>query len=76
MLCRCTDELPVPVLATYVGKTKKIERLRFSFTLAFAVLGRKPTKLDQPRLVLMEFQVELRKSFPSSAKNRSASSRC
>ena len=49
--------------ATYVGKTKKIERLRFSFILAFAIPGCKPAKFDQPCLVLMEFQAKLQKTF-------------
>ena len=57
-------EFPISVLTTYMGKTKEIKRLRFSFTLALAVLNCKPTKLDQPRFVLMQFQAKLRKSFP------------
>ena len=47
-----------------MGKTEKIERLWFSFTLAFTILSSKPAKLDQPSLVLMEFQVKLQKTFP------------
>ena len=57
-------ELPVFSLTTYMGKTEKIERLWFSFTLAFTILGSKPAELDQPCLVLMEFQVKLQKTFP------------
>jgi hypothetical protein len=49
--------------AAYVGKTKKIKRLRFSFTLAFAILGCKPAKFYQPRFVLMELQAKLQKTF-------------
>jgi hypothetical protein len=47
-----------------MGKTEKIERPWFSFTLAFTILGSKPAELDQPCLVLMEFQVKLQKTFP------------
>jgi len=55
-------EFPSMVLTAYMGKTKKIKRLRFSFTLALAVFDCKPSELDQPRLVLVKLQVKLRKS--------------
>jgi len=57
-------ELPVLSPAAYMRKTEKIECLWFSLALAFTILGRKPTKLDQPRFVLMQFQVKLQKPFP------------
>jgi hypothetical protein len=47
-----------------MGKTENIECPWFSFTLAFTILGSKPAELDQPCLVLMEFQAKLQKTFP------------
>lgn len=55
--------LPILGLTADVGKAKKIERLRLSFTLAFAIVGRKPPKFNQPCLVLMEFQAKPHKTF-------------
>ena len=55
--------------AAYVGKTKKIKRLRFPTALAFAVLGCKPAKLNQPCLVLMEFQAKLQKTLSKFSQN-------
>ena len=55
---------PVLGLPTYVGKTQEIKRFRFPLTTSFAVLGCKPAKFDKPRLALMEFQIELQKTFP------------
>ena len=57
-------KLPFLGPATNVRKTKKVKRLRFSTALAFAFLSCKPAKLDQPCLVLMEFQAKLQKTFP------------
>ena len=58
------DELSVFGLTAYVGETEKIESLRFTFALVFAIPGRKPTELDQPRFILIQFQVEFQQSFP------------
>ena len=55
-------KLTVLGLAAYMRKTKEIESLRLA--LAFTILGCKPTELDQPRFVLMQFQVESQKTLP------------
>jgi hypothetical protein len=58
------DEFPVPASATYMGKTKKVKRLRFALALAFAVLGSKTAKLNQPCFILVKLQIKLQKSLP------------
>ena len=65
-----TDRLPqhrvpsiAPLLHADVREAKKIERLRFPFSTPLPLVDRKRTKLQQPRFLGMQFQVELRHSF-------------
>jgi hypothetical protein len=44
-----------------VRKTEKVESLRFSFSMLRSIPGRKTAKFDDPRLVGVQFQTELRK---------------
>jgi len=50
-------------LPTDVGEAQEIKGLGLSKTLLTAVLDRIATELDEARLVGMQFQAELRKSF-------------
>jgi len=57
------DEFPIPTFATNMSKAKKVEHLWFALAFAFAVVGGKTAKLDQPSFALVKLQVELRKSL-------------
>ena len=46
-----------------VRKAQEVERLRFPFSTSLPVLDRKRTKLQQPRFLGMQFQVEPSHSF-------------
>jgi hypothetical protein len=48
-----------PLLHTDVRKAEEVERLRLPFSAPSSVLDRKRTKLQQPRLDGMQFEVEL-----------------
>ena len=48
-----------PEMPTIMGEPQKYEGLRFSLTTPFSVSEGKPPKLNQPRLVRMQFQTEL-----------------
>ena len=52
-----------PLLHADVRKAKKVERLRLPFSAPLPVIDRKRTKLQQPRFLGMQFQVELPHSF-------------
>jgi len=52
-----------PLLYADVRKAKEVERLRFPFATPLPLVDRKRTELQQPRLLGMQFQVELPHSF-------------
>jgi len=54
----------LPVLPAHVRKSQKVERLRFSFAATFSILCCVPPKLDQPRLLRVQFQAKLSQPFP------------
>ena len=51
---------PCLVLRTDVRETQELERLRLPVAAALPVAGGEPPELDQPRLVRMQLQAELR----------------
>src|SRR6202158_4988015 len=53
----------IPFLYADVRKAKEIERLRFPFSTPLPLVDRIRTELQQPRLLGMQFQVELLHSF-------------
>jgi hypothetical protein len=53
-------EPPVPRLRAHVRETEKLERLRLPVAAPGSVLGGAPPELDQPRLLRMQLQPELR----------------
>jgi hypothetical protein len=52
-----------PLFHADMRKAEKVERLRFPFSASLPVVDRKRTKLQQPRFLGMQFQVELLHSF-------------
>src|SRR5213083_1639907 len=63
---RLPDHRKHPVaslLATDVREAKKIECLRFPFPTLFSIVGCISAKLDQPRFLGMQFQLELAESL-------------
>src|SRR5260370_23366212 len=52
-----------PLLHADMRKAKEVERLRFPFSTPLPLVDRIRTKLQQPRLFGMQFQVELPHSF-------------
>ncbi len=46
-----------------MGEPEKIERFRFSQLTQPPVAGREPAKLNQPRLLWVQFQAELQESL-------------
>src|SRR5215472_5140174 len=54
------ERLGLVALPTEVSKAKEVKRLRFSLTALRPVSGRITPELDQPGLVRVEFQTELR----------------
>src|SRR5664279_1107842 len=57
-------ETPVPVFSADVREAQKIERLRLTFPSSRSIFFGEPPELNQTRFVWMEFQSELRQSFP------------
>ncbi len=57
-------KLPVSRLTAHVRKAEKIEGLRFPLTTPLSSVGRKAPTLDQPRLLRVQFQIELLEAFP------------
>ena len=57
-------ETSVSVSSADVREAQKIERLRFAFPSSRPIFFGKPPELDQTRFIRMEFQSELRQSFP------------
>ena len=53
-------EPSAPVLPADVREAQKIERLRLGDPAALSVSGGEPSELDQPRLLRMQLQSELR----------------
>src|ERR1019366_305351 len=51
---------PAPVLPADVREAQEIERLRLGDPTAESVSGGEPSELDQPRLLRMQLQPELR----------------
>ena len=58
------DEVAVGGGRTVVPEPKKREGLWFTLAALFPINLREPTKLDQSRLLWMEFQREARQPFP------------
>src|SRR6266404_77063 len=52
-----------PLLHTDMGEAEKVERLRFPFSTPLPLVDRIRTELQKPRLLGMQFQVELSHSF-------------
>src|SRR2546427_5113670 len=52
-----------PLLHADVRKAQEVERLRFPFSTPLPLVDRKRTELQKPRLLGMQFQVELLHSF-------------
>ena len=57
---RLSYEAPVPRRRTYVREAKELERLGLAETPLCRLLGGEPPEPDQPRLVGVELQAELR----------------
>ena len=57
-------KIPRTVGSAAMREPQKRETLRFPFPSLFPIDLCKPAKLDQPRLVRMQFQPELRQPFP------------
>src|SRR6266700_1850418 len=57
------NEMAFGVRRTVMREPKKRERLRLSLTTLLPIDLRDPTKLDQSRLLRMEFQREVRQPF-------------
>src|SRR5258707_2393182 len=57
------NEMAFGVHRTIMREPKKRERLRFSLATLLPIDLREPTKLDQSRLLRMEFQCEVRQPF-------------
>src|SRR6201996_7356882 len=57
------DKIAPGVRRAVVREPQKRERLRLSFTALLPISLRVPTKLDQPRLLRMEFQRKARQPF-------------
>ncbi len=57
-------ELSLSVRSTTVGKAQEVERLRSSLPPPASSLDRKAAELDQPRLVRVQGEPELRQPFP------------
>lgn len=53
-------ETPLPILRADVREAEEGERLRLAETSLLTSLGGKPTELDQPRLLGVQLQEELR----------------
>jgi hypothetical protein len=70
------NEMAIGCHRTVVREAKKREGLGFSFPTLLPINLREPTKLDQSRLLRMEFQREACQPFPKLSQNRSASLRC
>jgi len=58
------NEMALGVPRAVMREPKKREGLRFAFTTLLPVYLREPTKLDQSRLLWMEFQREACQPFP------------
>jgi hypothetical protein len=56
-------ELPLLVRPTTVREAQKVERFRSALPPLAPPLARIPAKLDQPRLIRMQSQPELRQTF-------------
>src|SRR5580704_17124662 len=54
-------EPSAPVLRADVREAEEVERFGLAKTLCFTILGGEPSELDQPSLVLVQHQIELRK---------------
>jgi hypothetical protein len=63
LVTRFSLKCPLLGLRTHVRKAEKVERFRLRETLSLTVLGGEPPELDQPCLVVVQPQVELRESF-------------
>ena len=67
----------LPGLRARVRKAEKLERLRLTEAPRLTTPGGEPPELDEPRLLGVQLQGELREFLSRrSAQNRSASSRC
>jgi hypothetical protein len=58
------DELPLRGPVAHVQESKKDKALRLTVATPLPIFRRKPSELDQPRLVISQPQVELRKALP------------
>src|ERR1700736_2653999 len=56
-------KLSIPCLAADVGKTEKVERLRFPLSALPPSLGRISTEFQQPRFLRIKFQAEFVHTF-------------
>jgi hypothetical protein len=57
-------ETPIPRLSAYVRETKKIERLGPTKPTRRPPSGSMPPEFDQPRLIRVQLQIELREPLP------------
>ena len=54
----------LPALPAIMRETQKREGIRFSLSPLLSILCGEPPKLDQSRLLRMQFQTKLRQAFP------------
>jgi hypothetical protein len=69
------NKLSLPGPVAHVQGPQEGKALRLTIPSPLPIPGRKPSELEQPRLVVLQLQIELLKSSRSSPQNRSASSR-
>ena len=58
------DKLPLSRHIAHMIESKEVKGLGLAVTTPLPVLGCKPPELDQPRLVVLQSQVELTEAFP------------
>jgi len=76
MVMRRSQKAPVLGLSADMSKAQEIECLWLCEAPLFSVLSRKAAELDEPGLVRVQLQVELRNRSRRSLRNRFASPRC
>src|SRR5258708_7306952 len=63
-LMRHNERSILPALPTVMCEAQKCEGFRFSLSPPLSVLDGEPPELDQPCLLRMQFQAELRQAVP------------